>query len=167
MKASKTMKIELEGYGSFFGTRQGTLLVRNKDKETTYPLFENEIGTIVLRTGNLASVGALATCGFWGIDVLILTQRGNPVAILRSLEDDSNVKTRVHQYEALKNGKGVEIARTLVIAKAEGYDHVLKKHGLKPIGFVKDDVKAIEADDLKTFRRKLMSYEAKYSKEVF
>lgn len=168
MKGSKTLEIELKGYGSFFGTKQGTLLVRDKHKkERTYPLFENEIGTVVLRTGNLASVGALATCGFFGIDILIMTQRGNPVAILKSLDDDSHVKTRVCQYEALKNGKGTEIARTLVVAKAEGYDQVLRKHGLKPIGFVKGDVNALNSDDMRTFRRKLMSYESKYSKRYF
>lgn len=168
MKASKILKIELEGYGSFFGTKQGTLLIRDKNKkETTYPLFENEIGTVVLRTGNLASVGALATCGFFGINVLIMTQRGNPVAVLKSLEDDSHVKTRVCQYEALKNGKGTNIARTFVVAKAEGYDQTLRKHGLKPVGFVKDDVNAIPFDDAETFRRKLMSYESKYSKRYF
>jgi CRISPR-associated protein Cas1 len=164
MKGSKTLKIELEGYGSFFGTRQGTLLIRDKNKkEKTFPLFENEIGTIVLRTGNLASVGALATCGYFGIDILIMTQRGNPVAILKSLDDDHHVKTRVHQYQALENGKGLEIAKTLVVAKAQGYDQTLKKHGLKPIGFIKDDVNALNSD----VRRKLTSYESKFSKKYF
>jgi CRISPR-associated protein Cas1 len=71
------------------------------------------------------------TCGFWGIDVLFLTQRGNPVAILKSLEDDSHVKTRISQYEALKNGKGTEIAKKLVIAKIEGQNQVLRKYGLR------------------------------------
>jgi CRISPR-associated protein Cas1 len=167
MKGSKTLEIRLEGYGDFFGTRQGTLLVRNKNKETTYPLFENEIGTIVLRTGNLASVGALATCGFWGINVLIETSRGNPVAILKSLDDDSHVRTRMCQYQSLENGKGREIAKTLVIAKAQGYDQTLKKHGLKPIGFVKDKVDAIETDDIRTFRRRLMGVESRFSKRYF
>ena len=43
--------------------------------------------------------------------MLILTQRGNPVACLKSLDDDSHVRTRIAQYEALKNGKGVSIAK--------------------------------------------------------
>lgn len=168
MKGSKVLKIELEGYGSFFGTKQGTLLVRDKDrKETTYPLFENEIGTVVLRTGNLASVGALATCGFFGINVLIMTQRGNPVAVLRSLEDDSHVKTRICQYESLNNGKLEYIMKKLVIAKAEGYDQVLKKQGLRPIGYVKDDVTAIQANNEATLRSRIMSYESKFSKRYF
>jgi CRISPR/Cas system-associated endonuclease Cas1 len=113
MKGSKTLEIKLEGYGDFFGTRQGTLLIRDKNKkEKTFPLFENEIGSVILKTGNLTSVGALATCSFWGIDVLILTSRGNPVVVLKSIEDDSYVQTRVNQYQALENGKGREIGST-------------------------------------------------------
>jgi len=168
VKGTKVLEIRQEGFGSTFKTKQGTLLFRNKKgDETYYPLFEKEIGTVILKTGGMASVGALATCGFFGINVLIETQRGNPVAILKSLVDDSHVKTRVCQYEALKNGRGTEIARRLVIAKAEGYDQVLKKHDLKPIGFVKDDVDAVPFDNPETFRRKLMSYESKYSKRYF
>ena len=168
MRGSKTLEIKLEGYGDFFGTRQGTLLIRDKNKkEKTFPLFENEIGSIILKTGNLTSVGALATCSFWGIDVLILTSRGNPVGILKSLEDDSYVQTRVNQYQALENGKGREIAKALIIAKAQGYNNVLSKFGLRPVGFVKGDVNAIEAEDTRTFRRKLMCYESKFSKRYF
>ena len=72
MKGTKTLEIRLEGYGDFFGTRQGTLLIRDKNKnEKTFPLFESEIGTIILKTGNVVSTGALSTCGFFGINVLI------------------------------------------------------------------------------------------------
>jgi len=99
--------------------------------------------------------------------VLILTQKGNPVAILKSLDDDSHVKTRIMQYEALKNGIGEEVAKKFVIAKAEGYDKVLRKYGLKPIGFVKDEINAIHSDDEKTLRRMLTSYESKYSRKYF
>ena len=115
----------------------------------------------------MISSGALATCGFWGIDVLAKTQRGNPVAILKSLEDDSHVKTRISQYEALQNGKGIEIAKTLVVAKAKGYDQLLKKLGLQTIGFVTDHVKAIDSENKTTFRRKLMCYESRYSRMYF
>jgi CRISPR-associated protein Cas1 len=168
MKGAKTLEIKLEGYGDFFGTREGCLLIRDKNKkEKTFPLFENEIGSVILKTGNLTSVGALATCSFWGIDVLILTSRGNPVGILKSLEDDGYVQTRVHQYQALENGKGREIAKALIIAKSQGYNSVLSKFGLKPVGFVKDNVNAIEAEDMRTFRRKLMSLESKFSKRYF
>ena len=87
---------------------------------------------MILKSGGLTSVGALATCGFYGIPVIIETQRGSPVAVLKSLDDDSHVKTRIFLYETLKNSKGETVARTLLVAKAQGYDQLLKKHGLRP-----------------------------------
>ncbi len=96
-----------------------------------YPLFESQIGEIQVKSGNAISSGALASCGFWGIDCLFLTQKGRPVAMLRTLDDDSHVKTRVCQYEALKNNKGIYIAKQFVLGKLEGQNQILKKYGLK------------------------------------
>lgn len=165
MKA-KTVKIALEGYGSFLGREKGCFIVRDRNgKVEKYPLFENEIGEIRIKTGNMVSSGALSSCGFWGIDVLILTQRGNPVAILKSLDDDSHVKTRVCQYEAL-NGKKIEIARKFVIGKIEGQNQVLKKYGLK-----RHDYSVIEKITAIQDRRRLVGYEGRrsdyYFKQVF
>jgi CRISPR/Cas system-associated endonuclease Cas1 len=118
---TKTVKIALEGYGSYLGMEKGSFIIKNRDGEVKrYPLFENQIAEIQIKSGNLVSSGALACCGFWGIDFVILTQKGNPVAVLRSLEDDSHVKTRICQYEALNNSKGLEIAKQIVLAKLEG-----------------------------------------------
>lgn len=126
------MKIALDSFGSYLGRDRGCFITRDKEgKEKRYPLFESEIGEIQVKTGNLVSSGALVSAGFWGIDVLFLTQRGNPVAILKSLDDDSHVKTRVAQYQATQNGKSLEIAKTLILAKIEGQNQVLKKYGLR------------------------------------
>jgi hypothetical protein len=40
-----------------------------------------------LKSGNAVSTGALASMGFWGIDALITTQKGKPIAMLKSLDD--------------------------------------------------------------------------------
>ncbi len=94
------------------------------------------MGEVVLKTGNTVSTGALATMGFWGIDAVILTQKGKPVATLRSLDDDSHVKTRLCQYDALKDGRAFEIAKQFVKSKIQGQNIVLKKYGLKSARFV-------------------------------
>jgi CRISPR-associated protein Cas1 len=141
-----------------------------KDKEGNiqrFPLFENEIGEVVLKSGNMVSTGALASFGFWDIDVLIMTQRGRPVAMLKGLDDDSHVATRLAQYEALKDGRTFEIAKQFVKSKIEGQNSVLKKYGLKTDTSVKLRIDAIETEDLKTFRRKLMQIEAKFSQFYF
>jgi CRISPR/Cas system-associated endonuclease Cas1 len=93
--------------------------------------MENEIGEVQIRSGNSVSAGALATLGFWGIDCILMTQRGNPIAVLKSLSDDMHVSTRIAQYEAVKSDKSLEIAKKIVLAKLQGQQEVLKKHGLK------------------------------------
>ena len=116
----------------------------------------------------MVSSGALATCGFWNIDVLILTGRGHPVAILKSLYDDSHVETRVCQYRALENGKAFEIAKKFVVGKVEGQNQVLKKYGLNLIDYsVMEAVNGLSAEEFGTFRRRLNGIEGKCSEKYF
>jgi CRISPR-associated protein Cas1 len=123
---------------------------------------------VVLASGNAVSTGALASLGFWDIDVLVTTGRGRPVAMLRSLDDDAHVQTRLCQYEALSNGKGIEIAKVLVKAKYAGQNSVLRKHCQK-----EHDQKylyqidQIESDELKQVRQRLTSIEGHFTKQYF
>ena len=131
MVSSKTSKLMLDGHGSFLGMEKGCFVVRdNKGNSEKYPLFEKEISEVVLKSGNCVSTGALASLGFWDIDVMIMTQRGRPVSILKSLDDDGHVKTRLCQYEAYNSEKGITIAKQFVISKLEGQNQVLKKYCL-------------------------------------
>lgn len=136
---TRTAKIFLDESGSFLGRGEDCLIVRDKNKKVEkYPLFENEIGEVQIKAGNYVSSGALATCAFWRIDVLILTHRGNPIAVIKSLDDDSHVETRIAQYEAhkslfdtshgskrllAKSNKGVSIAKQIVLSKIEGQEN--------------------------------------------
>lgn len=161
---TRTAKIFLDGYGSFLGRGKGCLIVRDrKGKVEKYPLFENEIGEVNLRNGNSVSVAALQTCAFWGIDTLILTQRGNPVAYVKSLEDDSHIKTRIAQYEALKNGKGLAIAKQIVLAKIEGQNYILRKYGFRQHDLVHIKKKIAGADS----RQKLITIEGHATENYF
>jgi CRISPR-associated protein Cas1 len=167
---TRTAKISLEEFGSYLGREKGCFVVRDRlGKQQRFPLVENQIAEIQLRSGNLVSTGALTTCAFWKVDCLILTQRGNPVGILKSLSDDSHVRTRVCQYEALTNGKGVEIAKEITLAKIEGQNQLLKKYGLKWHDSFRysQAIKALEEPDLRIVRNRLMSYEGKYSERYF
>lgn len=167
---TKLVKVALNEFGSFLGREKGCLVVRNIDgKVKKYPLVENSIAEIQIRSGNTVSVGALATCGFWNIDCLILTQRGNPVAMLKSLADDSHVKTRICQYEALNNGKGLEVAKQFVLGKLEGYNQLLKKYGLRSLDSFSysQTIKALEENDIRILRNRLTSVEGKFSRQYF
>lgn len=164
-----TTNLFLDQNGSYLGMEKGCFLLKYKDgKKERYLLFEKEIGEVVLKSGNAVSTGALASMGFWGIDVLVTTQRGRPVAMLKSLDDDSHVATRIAQYEALNNGKGIQIAKQLVLSKIEGQSWVLNKYGLKiPNSNILQRVENLESNDLKDARQKLTSLEGKYAELYF
>jgi len=166
---SRVQKIVLDGHGSFLGMQRGTFVVSNKDRkvECEFPLFESEIGEVVLRSGNCVSVGALASLGFWEIDVVILTRRGKPVAYLKSIDDDGHVETRIAQYQALENGKSIVIAKQIVLGKLEGQDLILKKYSLKPHNSFREEIEDIQLEDLKSLRKKLLNMEGRYTKEYF
>ena len=127
------------------------------------------VSEIQIRTGNLVSSGALATCAFWNVNVIVLTQYGNPIAVLKSLNDDDHVKTRICQYEALKNGKGLEAAKQIVLAKIRGQNELLKKYGLRWLDYYpySQAVKAIEDRNITRARARLMSYEGRFSEQYF
>ena len=170
MASSRVNRLVVDGHGSFLGMEKGCFIVKDRhDNVERYPLFEKEIGEVVLKSGNSVSTGALASLGFWDIDVLVLTQRGRPVAMLKSLEDDSHVKTRLCQYEAYNSEKGVYIAKQIVKSKITGQDLLLRKHGLRAHDLlqVRKRIDELESADLLTLRRRLNGIEGKYTERYF
>jgi len=174
VKASKSLKLILDGNGSYLGMEKGCFIVKDKDGNVKrYPLFENEIGEVVLKSGNFVSTSALASLGFWGINVVIQTRNGNPVAVLKPLDDDSHVKTRIAQYEALKNEKGLEIAKTIVKTRIESQNIVLKKYGLElhDLDNFKEKIEKVNFESLRKARTRLLGIEGKatdhYYKQIF
>jgi CRISPR-associated protein Cas1 len=164
---TKVLKIALDGRGSYLGMEKGCFVVRDKEQNVQrYPLFENEIGEVVLKSGNLVSTGALASLGFWDIDVLIVTQKGQPVAMLKGLDDDSHVKTRISQYEASKNDKGVSVAKKIVACRIETENLVLRKYGLRQHDLLTVE-RAIAEVNSGNITTKLMAIEGHCSKHYF
>jgi len=168
--SSRYVKLVLDGHGSFLGVEKGCFIVKDKHGDVErYPLFEKEIGEVVLKSGNMVSTGALSALGFWGIDVLIQTQKGRPVAMVKSLDDDSHVQTRLCQYEAVNNEKGVHIAKQFVYGKFDGQNAILRKYDL-PLHDVtyKAKIEKLKSSKINpTLRRRLMAYESKFSKHYF
>jgi CRISPR/Cas system-associated endonuclease Cas1 len=158
----KTVKLVLDSFGSFLGMEKGCIILRDKEGKTArYPLFEAKIGEVILKSGNLVSTGVLTALGFWEIDVLITTRNGYPVAMLKNLEDDAHVRTRISQYEALKNGKGIYLAKQFVLGKMDGQNFLLNKYGLRPDLSTRQKVIDIEEDDLKKLGKRLVGLEGK------
>jgi len=166
---SKTLKIETD-YGNYLGRDEGCFELKRKDGNVEkYPHYTKKVGECVLKSGSYVSVDALIDLALWNIDTYIVTKRNRVVAILKNLEDDSHVETRVNQYEALKNGKGLCIAKQFIMSKIEGNNQVLRKYGLmqEDIMRVKSQIKNIESENLEFVRRKLTAIESHNAKLYF
>jgi len=169
-KSFKTLRLELSDYGGYLGRGEGSFEVRDRNGTVgRYPHFEREIGEAVLKSGNYVSVDALIDLALWNIDTYIMTRKNRVVAVLKNLEDDSRVKTRVCQYQALENGKGVEIAKQIVLTKIEGQDIVLRKYGLIPHDLMaaREKIDRVESESLVSARKKLTGIEGKYTEHYF
>ena len=71
--------------------------------------------------------------------------------MLKSLgQDDNAVAQRIAQYEAIKNNKGLYIARQIVLSKIICQDILLRKYGLRQHNLIalKKRIDSIETDDL-------------------
>ena len=79
------------------------------------------------------------------------------------------VKTRISQYEALKNGKGIEIAEQIVIAKILGQNQILKKYGLRQhdVMRAKEGIDGAGITDLTPLRQKLTNIEGRFTRYYF
>jgi CRISP-associated protein Cas1 len=162
--------VELSDYGSYLGRNEGCFEIRKNGKAVNrYPHFENEIGEAILKSGSYVSVDALIDLALWNIDTYIMTRHNRVVAVLRNLEDNNNVETRINQYKALESGKGIEIAKQLVLSKIEGQNRVLLKYNLEPFDMhkIKGCIETITTTELKAYRRRLIHVEAEASKEYF
>jgi CRISPR-associated protein Cas1 len=68
----------------------------------------------------------------------------------------------------LNNGKGVHIAKQLVLSKFEGQSQVLIKYGLRLIDFsVVESIKSLKVEEPSKFRARLMCIEARASEKYF
>lgn len=167
---NKRVKLRLDTYGNYLGIEKGCIILRDKNGGTKkYPYYEADIDEVVLTSGNTVSTGVLTTLGFWEINVLISTRKGQPIAVLKNLKDDSHVKTRVCQYEATKNGKGVHIAKQTVASKLFGQNELLGKYGLNlhDSDKIEVDLERLESDNIPAFRRRLNGIEGKYTEAYF
>lgn len=168
---AKTLKVELSDYGSYLGRAEGCFEVRNKNGNVErYPHFEKEVGEAVLKSGSYVSVDALVDLALWNIDTYIMTRRNRVVALLKNVEDDSHVATRLAQYKAvLDTEKCMEIAKQIVSVKIKGQTSVLKKYGLDYAlnSNYLLQIENLHFENLKLTRRKLMAIEARNAKQYF
>jgi CRISPR-associated protein Cas1 len=168
MGRAKNVKIVLDGYGSYLKMDKGCFVVRDKEgREERYPTLETNLDEITLSEGSVVTTGSLVYCGLWFVDVVVTTKFGEPIAMLKNFIDDSFVETRINQYEALRNGKALYLAKRFATGKINGQNIVLNKYGLKENPFVTRQIESLRETDLRMLRRRILHLEGKYSQHYF
>ena len=168
----KTEKVLLlKSHGKYLGYKGMQFIIRDKKRNTVKKTDFTQVGEIILQTGNTVSTGALSAMMFWGCDVMIMTASGRPVGTMIALDDNSHIKTRIAQYKALENRKGVEIAKQIVLGKIEAQSQMLRKYSLEGFETVellrKDQIALLYAENISKIRHKLVSIEGKYTRHYW
>jgi CRISPR-associated protein Cas1 len=152
MRKGRTVNIYLTDRGEYLGFRGNEFFVNDKNRKErgSWDIEHREISEIILKAGNLVSTNALETALEWKISVLLTRWNGEPLGMIKALDDDSHVKTRLCQYESVNNGLGLEIAKKIVYAKLKGQNEVLRKYGFKQFDLMKIKDTIDNAEDRQT-----------------
>ena len=151
--------------GVYLHVENGCFTLKDRWGEVKkYPFSNDLINEVWIRTGNAVSVDALIALASFNVDVLLATQNRKPVAMLRSLVDDSHVKTRVCQYESFKNDKWYYIIKQILLSKIEGQRMILKRYGIEEV--YKPEL-LLESNDLRKVRTNFTGAEGKYAEHYY
>lgn len=172
VRRAKTEKLLLlRSHGKYLGYKGLSFIVRDKKRNTVKEIEFTKVKEVILQSGNTVSTGALSAMMFWGMDVMIMTSAGRPVGTMIALDDNSHIQTRLCQYKAYDNRKGVEIAKALVLGKIEAQSQMLKKHKLEGFETVellkREQIALIYAENVNKVRHKLVSIEGKYTRHYW
>jgi CRISPR-associated protein Cas1 len=154
MVKGRIVKIFLTDRGEYLGFRGNEFFINDKNRKEkgSWDIEHREISEIVLKAGNLVSTNALEIALQWKIPILVTDWSGQPLGVVKALDDDSHVKTRLCQY---RNANNLEIAKKIVYAKLKGQNEVLKKYGFKQFDLMKIENSIDEAQD----RQRLLTLE--------
>ena len=131
-----------------------------------YPF--HKVKRAVLSSGNSVFTTALFWLATYGIETVITSKTGKLVATIVLACDDSRADTRIKQYEAFNNHKGVEIAHALVRARVRSEISVMKKHDLDPSRLERWlPTLHFEGDRVDEVRNAIQTFEAKCTQEYF
>ena len=96
-----------------------------------------------------------------------MSSSGRPVAMLRSL-DDSYVQTRIAQYQASLDERAFTIAKSLITAKLESQNIILRKYDLEPhLDDFRVEIERTESSNLELFRRRMTGIEGKHTQRYY
>ncbi len=110
------MKVILDQCGSYLGVNRLNFFLRNGTEPLRRIPFYN-VDEIAISSGGAVSTKALAWASVYGTKVLVTSHTGRPLGVYLPLDYDMHVETRVKQYQAHNNAKGLLIAKAILRAK--------------------------------------------------
>jgi len=125
------MSIQLLKFGEFLGVR-GQELVLMGEGEVLHKVPFHKARRAVISSGNYVSSSALFWLAQYGVETAIVSKTGRLVATIVPAGDDARADTRLKQYEAYFNRKGVEIAQSFAEKRVVSEVSVMEKHDMNP-----------------------------------
>ena len=123
------MEIVLKDFGEYLGV-QGQNFVIFKAKKALRKVPFHKVKRVMISPGNTISTNALFWLSMFKAEALLISNTGRPLSVMLPLSTDARVKTRVKQYQAYRNEKGVHIAKAILKARITTQINLLEKYGL-------------------------------------
>jgi len=111
------MRLVLDDYGSYLGVEGLSFVVKKGKTESLRRIPFYGVDEIAISSGGAVSTKALAWASIYGTKVLVTSHSGRPLGVYLPLDHDMHVETRVKQYQAYNNEKGIGIAKAILKAK--------------------------------------------------
>ena len=166
------MSLEIVEYGSYLGVEGHEFVIKTNNIVTRRVLF-HEARRAVISSGNNISSTALYWLAQYGVETMIASKSNKVVSVLVPVEADMRANTRMMQYEAYHNQKGIKIANAFVRSKIRSEINFFENHDLQGIGrlekiICKLDIRGKNIDEV---RNRIQVVEAQasriYLKEYF
>jgi CRISPR-associated protein Cas1 len=161
------MEIALINYGKYLGVKgQNFAVYQEGELSQEFPF--HKVKRAVIASGNNVSSSALFWLAQYGVETVIVSKTGKLVATIVSAYDDARADTRLMQYEAYFNRKGVEIAQAVARKRAESEISMMEKHGFNTSKLEKWLLRMdFEAERVDEIRVKIQALEGKCTQEYF
>jgi CRISPR-associated protein Cas1 len=164
----KLLQITLNEFGQYLGSDKENFIVY-KDKKPLKRIPFCKVKQVILTPGNTVSTSALFWCSVYDVNIMMASNTGRPLSMMLPLTSSAHVKTRIKQYEAYYNPKGIEIAKTILSAKINNQIALLEKHGFDghKLDYLIVKLSKIKGETIDDVRTRLMGIESKVSKPYF
>lgn len=157
----------MKEYGKYLGIN-GQSFVVYQDHEPSQEFPFHKVKRAVISSGNNVSSSALFWLAQYGIETAIVSKTGKLVATIVPADDDARADTRLKQYEAYFNRKGVEIAQALARKRVESEISMMEKYGFNPSKLEKWLTRLdFEGERVDEVRVRIQALEGKCTQEFF